>query len=141
MPSFLPCLFFFFLRKQALGEDTHKYVDVMQRVVNREETVVELEIDDVLAVSEGRAVCWLSASVIKSSISADKQDEKKQAPVPGPAAPGFTYVETEPVTHTYVNATSCIVLYSRRRHSATFGVDVLKMKRLEVSWLICSHSF
>lgn len=28
-----------------------KYVEIMQRVVNREETVVELEIDDVLAVS------------------------------------------------------------------------------------------
>ena len=38
--------------EQALGEDTRKYVDIMQRVVNREETVVELELDDVLAVSE-----------------------------------------------------------------------------------------
>lgn len=37
--------------EQALGEDTRKYVDIMQRVVNREETVVELELDDVLAVS------------------------------------------------------------------------------------------
>ncbi|CAN0344498.1 unnamed protein product [Pylaiella littoralis] len=35
--------------QQALGEDTHKYADLMQRVVNREETVVEVEIDDVLA--------------------------------------------------------------------------------------------
>lgn len=38
---------------QALGEDTRKYVDIMQRVVNREETVVELELDDVLAVRKG----------------------------------------------------------------------------------------
>lgn len=38
--------------EQALGEDTRKYVDIMQRVVNREETVVELELDDVLAVSD-----------------------------------------------------------------------------------------
>lgn len=37
---------------QALGEDTRKYVDIMQRVVDREETVVELELDDVLAVSD-----------------------------------------------------------------------------------------
>lgn len=52
LPSFRSC--FCFLGEQALGEDTHKYVDVMQRVVNREETVVELEIDDVMAVSEWR---------------------------------------------------------------------------------------
>ncbi|CAM9138721.1 unnamed protein product [Ectocarpus sp. 12 AP-2014] len=39
----------FLAQYQALGEDTRKYVELMQRVVNREETVVELEIDDVLA--------------------------------------------------------------------------------------------
>lgn len=40
----------FFLR-QELGEDSRKYVDIMQRVADRQETVVEVELDDVLAVS------------------------------------------------------------------------------------------
>ena len=35
---------------QELGEDARKYVDIMQRVADREETVVEVELDDVLAV-------------------------------------------------------------------------------------------
>lgn len=36
---------------KELGEDARKYMDIMQKVVNREETVVEIEVDDVLAVS------------------------------------------------------------------------------------------
>lgn len=35
---------------QALGEDTYKYAELMQRVVDREETVFEVELDDVLSV-------------------------------------------------------------------------------------------
>lgn len=39
----------FLAQYQELGEDSHKYVDIMQRVADREETVVEVELDDVLA--------------------------------------------------------------------------------------------
>lgn len=41
----------FGLTNKELGEDSRKYMDIMQKVVNREGTVVEIEVDDVLAVS------------------------------------------------------------------------------------------